>query len=53
MINRNARVLLTERLNLRNRCGHPTGYRPGREETVIFVESLLNTVVGGVMLLWK
>jgi hypothetical protein len=52
LMNRNARQMLTERLNLRNRCGHPTKYKPGREETVIFIESLLLNVLSGQMLNW-
>lgn len=52
LINKNARILLDDSLKLRNRCGHPTGYRPGREETVIFVESLVNNILSGGMLLW-
>ncbi len=52
MMNKNARLMLVERLTLRNRCGHPTLYRPGREETVIFIESLLLNVLTGTMLNW-
>jgi hypothetical protein len=52
MYNRNARKLLLERLELRNLCGHPTGYVPGREETVIFAESLILNILGGAMLNW-
>lgn len=52
MYNRNARRLLGERLDTRNLCGHPTGYTPGREETVVFVESLLLNVIGGAMMNW-
>jgi hypothetical protein len=52
MFNRNARKLLHEKLDLRNRCGHPTKYKPGREEAVIFVESLLLNVLGGHQLNW-
>lgn len=52
MYNRNARRLLGERLETRNLCGHPTGYVPGREETVVFVESLLLNIVSGAMLNW-
>jgi hypothetical protein len=53
LINRNARDLLDEKLKLRNRCGHPTRYKPGREETVIFIESLLVNIIGGTMLNWQ
>lgn len=52
LMNRNARQLLIERLNLRNRCGHPTKYTPGREETVVFIESLLLNILSGRMLNW-
>lgn len=52
LYNKNARTLLDEKLILRNRCGHPTLYKPGREETVIFIESLLMNIVGGTMLHW-
>ena len=52
LINRNARGLLEEKLKLRNRCGHPTRYKPGREETVIFIESLLVNIIGGTMVNW-
>jgi hypothetical protein len=53
MFNRNARRLLQERLDLRNLCGHPTQYRPGREETVIFIESLLLNILSGSWLNWS
>jgi hypothetical protein len=52
MFNRNARKLLHERLELRNLCGHPTGYRPGREETVVFIESLTLNILSGSWLSW-
>ena len=52
MLNRNARKVLHERLELRNLCGHPTQYRPGREETVIFIESLTLNVLTGSWLNW-
>ena len=52
MYNKNARKMLIDRLDLRNLCGHPTGYEPGREETVVFVESLTINILGGVMLAW-
>jgi hypothetical protein len=53
LINRNARTFLDQCLTTRNRCGHPTGYIPGREETVIFVESLINNILSSSWLLWK
>lgn len=52
MYNRNVRRLLGERLTLRNLCGHPTKYQPGREETVIFIESLLLNIVSSGQLNW-
>ncbi|WP_182525952.1 hypothetical protein [Nocardioides dongkuii] len=52
IFNRNARQVLIERLSLRNRCGHPTGYRPGREETVVFIESLTLNILTGSWLNW-
>jgi hypothetical protein len=52
MYNRTARAMLSERLDLRNRCGHPTGYKPGREETVIFVESLTLNILSNSMVNW-
>jgi len=52
LMNRNARKILIERLDLRNRCGHPTKYKPGREETVVFIESLLLNVLSGRLLNW-
>jgi hypothetical protein len=52
MYNRNARQVLHERLRLRNLCGHPSGYRPGREETVVFIESLILNVLSGSWLDW-
>lgn len=53
LLNKNARMLLTEKLNLRNRCGHPTRYVIAREETVIFIESLINNILSGSMLNWR
>ena len=52
LFNRNTRRLLHERLDLRNLCGHPTRYTPGREETVIFIESLTLNVLSGTLLNW-
>lgn len=53
LFNKNARQLLTEKLALRNRCGHPTQYVVAREETVIFIESLINNIINGAMLNWN
>lgn len=52
VFNRNARALLEEKLNTRNRCGHPTGYILGREEAVVFIESLINNIINGAMMSW-
>jgi hypothetical protein len=52
MFNRNARQMLHQRLELRNLCGHPTQYRPGREETVIFIESLILNILSDTWLNW-
>lgn len=52
VFNRNARMLLTEKLDTRNRCGHPTGYVIGREEAVVFIESLINNIISGAMMDW-
>lgn len=52
VFNRNARKLLEDKLDTRNRCGHPTGYVIGREETVVFIESLVNNVVNNAMMDW-
>jgi hypothetical protein len=52
MYNRNVRKLLHDKLELRNNCGHPTRYQPGREESVIFIESLLLNIVNGGQLNW-
>lgn len=52
VFNKNARKLLEEKLDTRNRCGHPTGYVLGREETVVFIESLINNIVNDAMIDW-
>jgi hypothetical protein len=52
VFNKNARSFLDEALATRNRCGHPTGYRVGREEVVIFIERLINNIISGAMLTW-
>lgn len=52
MYDRNARSVLEQSLDLRNKCGHPTGFVPGRGEVVIFIERLLLNVIGGAMLSW-
>lgn len=52
LYNRSTRAMLIDRLDLRNRCGHPTGYKVGREEAVIFIESLCLNVLSGSTLNW-
>lgn len=52
VFNRNARALLEEKLGTRNRCGHPTGYMIGREEAVVFIESLINNIINDAMMDW-
>lgn len=52
VFNKNARSVLEESLNTRNRCGHPTGYTVGREEVVIFIERLINNFISGAMIDW-
>lgn len=53
VFNKNVRKLLAEKLDTRNRCGHPTGYVIGREEAVVFIESLILNIVSGAMMNWK
>lgn len=53
MINRNARKVLGERLDVRNLCGHPTQYVVGREEAVVFIESLVLNLLSGSWLNWQ
>ena len=52
VFNKNARKLLEDKLDTRNRCGHPTGYVLGREEAVVFVESLINNIINDAMMDW-
>lgn len=52
MFNRNARKVLHQRLETRNLCGHPTQYTLGREEAVIFIESLTLNFLTGSWLNW-
>lgn len=52
MYNRNTRRILEDRLKLRNLCGHPTQYRPGQEEVIVFIESLMLNILGGNLLNW-
>lgn len=52
VMNKNARLILDDALSTRNRCGHPTGYKVGREEAVIFIERLINNFISGAMIDW-
>jgi hypothetical protein len=52
LYNKSTRQLLIERLELRNRCGHPTGHSVGRGETVVFIESLCINIISGATLNW-
>lgn len=52
VFNRNARKLLEEKLDTRNRCGHPTGYVLGRDEAVVYIESLINNIINDAMMDW-
>ncbi len=52
VFNKNARKLLEDKLDTRNRCGHPTGYVLGREEAVVFIESLINNIINDAMMDW-
>lgn len=45
-------ALLDEKLGTRNRCGHPTGHMIGREEAVVFIESLINNIINDAMMAW-
>jgi hypothetical protein len=53
VFNKNARSILDDALNTRNRCGHPTGFAVGREEVVIFIERLINNFISGAMIDWN
>lgn len=44
MIDKGQRATLEEALNLRNRCGHPTKYRPGEKKTSSFIEDVAGIV---------
>jgi hypothetical protein len=40
VLDKNEKDTLTEALNLRNRCGHPSKYRPGVKKVSAFVEDI-------------
>lgn len=44
IVDKGERDTLQEALNLRNRCGHPTKYRPGVKKVSSFVEDLISVV---------
>lgn len=44
LLDKNEKDTLTEALNLRNRCGHPTKYRPGVKKVSAFVEDIMSIV---------
>jgi hypothetical protein len=44
IVDKNEKDTLTEALNLRNRCGHPSKYRPGVKKVSAFVEDVTSIV---------
>lgn len=44
LLDKNQKDALTEALNLRNRCGHPSKYRPGVKKVSAFVEDITSIV---------
>lgn len=44
LLDKNEKDTLTEALNLRNRCGHPSRYRPGVKKVSAFVEDITSIV---------
>jgi len=44
LLDKNEKDTLTEALNLRNRCGHPSKYRPGIKKVSAFVEDVTSIV---------
>lgn len=44
ILDKNEKDILTEALNLRNRCGHPGKYRPGVKKVSAFVEDIMSIV---------
>ncbi len=44
LFDKNEKDTLTEALNLRNRCGHPSKYRPGVKKVSAFVEDITSIV---------
>jgi hypothetical protein len=44
LLDKNEKDTLTDALNLRNRCGHPSKYRPGVKKVSAFVEDITSIV---------
>jgi hypothetical protein len=44
VIDKNQRDTLEEALNLRNRCGHPTKYKPGEKKVSSFIEDIVSII---------
>jgi hypothetical protein len=44
IVDKGQRATLEEALNLRNRCGHPTKYRPGEKKVSSFIEDVAGIV---------
>jgi hypothetical protein len=44
IIDKNQRTTLEEALNLRNRCGHPSKYKPGEKKVSSFIEDIINVL---------
>jgi len=46
LLDKNEKDTLEEALGLRNRCGHPTKYRPGPKKVSAFIEDAVSIVFG-------
>jgi hypothetical protein len=44
LIDKGEKATLEEALNLRNRCGHPTRYKPGVKKASSFIEDVVGIV---------
>ena len=44
LLDKSEKDTLQENLNLRNRCGHPSKYRPGVKKVSSFIEDVVSTV---------
>lgn len=47
ILDKGQKATLEEALNLRNRCGHPTSYRPGEKKVSSFIEDVVGIVFQG------